>query len=531
MGRLKESIPDYVYEGDMDLDHYALKEEINDYLSRGIFEDKSLLREFLEEVTPYRGTDYFAYVQESKDNYVNLRFCREDYINALCCLSQYELTLYYHLASFNDWITNDNAKAVRCLYVDIDDIGMRADETSKEDAVRFLKDNFNLDEDTMPNYVILSGNGMHIAYLIDEITLKEESVRQKYTLSLITHFQGDFAGLPISHQFRCPESYNMKETPIKGKLFKLNESNNKDIHRLDVFLKSEEEIETYRRSYYKRRGEKQKATIAKNKKLEKEFLEKIGDESLSDYLKRPSLSPEEIKIAKKLLKIQLKREEILRREQEIAELENRILNYSPEDLDFYIYSENNLPYLHLKKYNGYNKNNRNMNLILDLHHFFIAHKGCLVSRTIFFYILACLFKIRKSTKENCISWCSKYCDNEFKYEMEHIVELTYKSKVKYRFSNIQIANCLCFTEEDIANSWCNFSEERKAEAKKIRNKTAYKNKLAKENKLTCEEKKAIRIQFLKDNPDILPEEAMEALDIKSTTYYKLKKLTKNTAEG
>ncbi len=94
--------------------------------------------------------------------------------------------------------------------------------------------------------------------------------------------------------------------------------------------------------------------------------------------------------------MQLKREEILRREKEIAEIENRILNYSPEDLDFYIYSENNLPYLHLRKYDGYHKNNRNMNLILDLHNFFIAHKGCLVSRTIFFYILACLFKIRTS---------------------------------------------------------------------------------------------------------------------------------------
>lgn len=171
-----------------------------------------------------------------------------------------------------------------------------------------------------------------------------------------------------------------------------------------------------------------------------------------------------------------------------------------------------------------------MNLILDLHNFFIAHKGCLVSRTIFFYILACLFKIRKSTKENCISWCKKYCDNEFKSEMEYIVELTYKSKAKYRFSNIQIANCLCFTEEDIANSWCNFSEERKKAAKSKRNRTAYENKLAKENKLTCEEKKAIRIQFLNENPDMSPDEAMEALGIKRTTYFKLKGLTKNTAE-
>lgn len=48
--------------------------------------------------------------------------------------------------------------------------------------------------------------------------------------------------------------------------------------------------------------------------------------------------------------------------------------------------------------------------------------------------------------------------------------------------------------------------------------------------MTCEEKKAIRIQFLNENPDMPPDEAMEALGIKRTTYFKLKGLTKNTAE-
>ena len=121
MGKVKELLPDYVYDGTMSIDRYALKEEVKTMIDNGIFENKSLLREFLEEITPSTGPDYFIYVEQSKDNYVNIRYSREEYIYALCCLSQYPVTLYYHPASFvkNGWITNENANAVRCLYVDI----------------------------------------------------------------------------------------------------------------------------------------------------------------------------------------------------------------------------------------------------------------------------------------------------------------------------------------------------------------------------------------------------------------------------
>lgn len=59
---------------------------------------------------------------------------------------------------------------------------------------------------------------------------------EKYTNSLITEFGADFSGDSINHMYRCPTSYNNKDREIRGKIFKLNNSNNKDIHRLDYWV-------------------------------------------------------------------------------------------------------------------------------------------------------------------------------------------------------------------------------------------------------------------------------------------------------
>ena len=532
MSKIKESLPEHVYNGTMSLEHYALKKEVEELIEQGIFEDKSLLKEFLEEIIPIKGDDYFIYIEDDTGNYANIRYDREKYIHALCCLSQHQLTLYYHLASFKDgWITNDNAKSVRCLYVDIDDIGMRADKTSKKEAVRFLKDNFNLSDVELPRWCILSGNGMHLCFPISEITSEHEKLRELYTASLVTHFKGDCSGVAISHQFRCAESYSMKELPIKGKLFRLNDSDNTNIHRLDWCLKTEEEIYEYRRSYYARRTEKSKATSKKNKELEKEFFEKLGNTSLEEYLAKPCISAEERKIANKLLKIQLKKKALMKEEQMLAEFENRILNYTEEDFDLYIYSENSLPYLHLRTYDGYKAQNRTMNLILDLHHFFIRHKGCLVSRNVFFYIVASLFRLKKMPVSDCLHWCNKYVDSSFRNEMYQIVTLTYKCKTKHHISNKQIADMLCFTEEDIAESFCNFSDERVQNARKIRNRNHYEKNVHKAGKLTNEERKKRNLDYLKEHPDASFEEANKQLGIGRTTYFNLKKEIKIAADS
>ena len=47
MGRVKETIPDYIYENMEELASYAFKQDLDEYLAKGEFQDNSLLREFL----------------------------------------------------------------------------------------------------------------------------------------------------------------------------------------------------------------------------------------------------------------------------------------------------------------------------------------------------------------------------------------------------------------------------------------------------------------------------------------------------
>ena len=233
MGRVKETTPDYIYENMDAVESYEFKADIDWYISKGEFQDNSLLREFLEDVLPYEGSKHFIMVEDKYDRRKNIDYTRQECIDALCCLCQYELTLYFHPATFTKWIENEYAVAFRCLYIDIDDVGMIADQTDYNDVVNFLQNELGLTPDKFPKWCSLSGHGLHLVFPIDEYTAEDESLRVKYLEPLIALLGGDIACKPISHMFRCPTSINLKHRPIKGKLFKMNDSTDRDIHRLD----------------------------------------------------------------------------------------------------------------------------------------------------------------------------------------------------------------------------------------------------------------------------------------------------------
>ena len=115
-----------------------LKAEARALIAKGLHEDTSELNEFLEAVIPHNGMDYYLYLVDDEKTKVNMRFDREEYINALCCLSQYNFnTLFYHPTSFDGWKTNIHASSLNCLYVDIDDINFYADEMIKKVLLNF----------------------------------------------------------------------------------------------------------------------------------------------------------------------------------------------------------------------------------------------------------------------------------------------------------------------------------------------------------------------------------------------------------
>ena len=198
--------------------------------------------------------------------------------------------------------------------------------------------------------------------------------------------------------------------------------------------------------------------------------------------------------------------------------------FSEDDLESYVYCDKAVPFEHLRLYDGYKPENRTMNIILDLHNFFIRNKGCLVSRNMFFTILASLFKYKGESDRAAIKWCKKYVDSSYYDEMVETVLNVYKSDKIYRFSNERIAKLLCFTPEDIEQSYCCFSAERRAEAKRNRNKRHYEKRMKQEGKISSEEKQKMCLEYLRNHPGIKEKEALKALNIGRSTFYKLKKL-------
>ncbi len=527
MGRLKESIPDYIWDWPEEkINKFWLEKDIEAIVSQSKTTDGKL-KDFLEKVTPLTGPHYFIYVKdEDTKSYTNIKYNREDYIKALCCLSDEKYTLFYHTASFNGWIDNESATATRCIYVDIDDIGINANEADIDTVISFLRNTLKLSDEQFPDYAILSGHGLHACWLIDEITADKEEIRAKYTDSMITRLGGDFSGSPISHHFRCPCSYNLKDEVIKGKLFRLTDCKNTDIHRLGWCLLSPEEVKIYRDNHFKRIYEKGLETRKKNKQLEKEFIESLGNTTLEEYLSEDNISAKNRKIAEKLLEIKRRKSTAEKFRKYISEKTDERISamFSEDDLESYVYCDKALPFEHLHPYDGYKPENRTMNIVLDLHNFFIRNKGCLVSRNMFFTILASLFKYKGESDRAAIKWCKKYVDASYYDEMVETVLNVYKSDKIYRFSNERIAKLLCFTPEDIEQSYCCFSAERRAKAKKSRNKKYYNKRRNQEGKMSPEEKQKMCLEYLKEHTDIKEKEALKALNIGRSTFYKLKKM-------
>lgn len=523
MSKIKDSIPDYLDLDDEEaVESYTFKLELEEFIDRGEFQDNSLLREFLEDILPYEGPNHFIMVSDKDGRTKNLPFTREKCIDALCCLSQHEFTLYYHPATFTEWIENIYAVAFRSLVVDIDDVGLIADETEYENVVNFLQDELGFTPDKFPKWVSLSGHGMHLIFPINEYTVEDEELRCKYLESLIVTAGGDISGRPVSHMFRCPTSYNLKERPIKGKLFKMNDSTDRDIHRLDWCLKYGAEYESYRVKCQAIRNEKGKQTRERHKQEEKDFLEQLGDTDVAEFLKQKNISEKDRLIATKILKRQMMRNAKIKSASALKRTSDEaiIVDEAFEDT---LYYDNPLPYIHLEFYNNYSKSNRTWNLLLDLHNFFIRHKGCLLSRNMFFFIIACFLKQTDHNEDYAVRYCYRYVDADYYNEMESIINYVYTSKKTYTFRYSTVADLLGFTDEDYEKSYCSYTEAQRKERKKEYNKNYYADTKEKAGKTPAQIKKEAQLEFVRSNIDMPVAELMEALGASRSTVQRLKR--------
>ena len=191
-------------------------------------------------------------------------------VRELSILSNENVNLYFSPAVFTGWRKDINVSRIRTIYIDIDDIeGMDFSEMDETEIKSFLLETYHLPEYLLPNWVVSSGHGLHLYYLVDEIDLQTEygaQQRLKYTDFLIAYFGADIACRNKSRILRFPNSKNVKDMEHirHTRLFHLNPSINRNIDRLDWFQCSEDEIETYMNECKARRAEKRKQTMIKN---------------------------------------------------------------------------------------------------------------------------------------------------------------------------------------------------------------------------------------------------------------------------
>ncbi len=468
-----------------------LKGTILALIHKGRYEDKTELRAFLKAILPHNNKKYFMYVADEEGTFVNLSFNYYDYIEALCIMSQYHYTLYFHPTSFKGWTQDKNVTSFRCTYIDIDDVAFDFDieMATKEQVVNFIINTYNVPYELIGDIISISGHGLHICHFISETDNIE--MRQKYIDSLLTVFKGDKMTRNPGKKFRVPTSYNIKDPnkPIKSRMFIINESPNRNIHRLDPLLKTEEEIQEYFTEYNVNLRAKKNATRAKN--------QTINDASPpQDIGTLPNSESSDLTAG-------------------VPQKEKKKTSDEYEPIDC-----NKLTYHH-----NFSDFNSRWNIIYDLNNYIIRNGPmCLTGkRNTFFHILTNYCRL-VMTQDETIEFCKQYYDeeNSFYNEMIRIIKATYKRKSIYRYRYETIAAMLDFSPIDIAQSKSNFSEERKKAAERERNRRKYLKYKA-NHKSEYQLRKEFNINYINEHPDKPIKEIMIELGISQATAYRLKK--------
>lgn len=120
----------------------------------------------------------------------------------------------------------------------------------------------------------------------------------------------------------------------------------------------------------------------------------------------------------------------------------------------------------LKYETTFSPHSRYWNIIKDLNNYFVRHNGAIDGcRELFIHILTCFLK-RVMPYEKAKTYIKKYMSEDFEKEGMSAFKTTFFNATNYHYRNTTIAELLQFTDTDIKQSYCNFSEERIQQAKK-----------------------------------------------------------------
>lgn len=420
--------------------------------------------EFYNSIYNNFNDDVFYYLMISDhDHYHNFK-CKNKYefFKTVSCFKNKNYNLFFKPAEFIGWCNDDNVLYLNCFFVDIDHIegyeNYDFTKCSTDEIKQFLKDKYILDNSELPNYCVASGHGLHLYYLIDQLNFNDfdsYGLKTKYLNSMIYFFKSDAACTNISRHLRCACSHNVKNiNDIRTtKLYKLNDTNNKDIHRLDFFLNSQSIVDEYIKNNRSETAKKAVETRKKNK----------SNISIDDNL-NTKFSVNKPKKEKK---------------------DNIIY----ENIDF------NLSYITLEKDPKW----RYKNIVYDLHNYFVRRGGNIFGyRDKFAFINSIYLKKMLLNENDCIEYLKKYFTESFYDELTVIVENVYKHDYKL-MRNTKIASWLDFTEIDINNSYAYYTEEKVKEQIKL---NTIKQNQKKADKRGFKSNKEFQIDIVKNNPEL-----------------------------
>ena len=461
---------------------YLIEQKIENESEATPFKFYNFFDKMLPEISSRQKRRFHMDVSTPYGDHVDLMFeDRRDYIRALYTMSKHDCyNVFFSLTPYKlKKKTNENSTIVQGFFIDIDDLDFDVLAMSEQEVIEYIKTEYNVPEALLPKFICQSGHGLHLFYNLWD-PLEDKVKREQIAQSLVTFYRADFSSSLITQNIRVPGSYNAKTKPLKTNFFEANSRSAFFLHNFDFFMKTPEEIQAHRLEENKKRAEKSAATRAKNK-------------------------------AARLAKGQLQ-------PSKNTDKSGKFCNNTSE-------ASSNIPapdpvnISGMEYYHNFSKHARRWNLLKDLHNYFLRHEGYIYGHRASFITILSNYCWYFMNIDECKEYCSQYINDDFKVEMERIVDFIYSKPLKerYTYRYEKIAAVLGFTEEDIRMSYCSFSEERRKEAKK-RNKKSENEK----KKAETRNKKKLIYDLVAENINLSAKELANMCGVSERTIYRIK---------
>lgn len=392
-------------------------------------------------------------------------------INGFSALTKEDIHLFFSPSIYRGWRTDKNALYTNTVYIDIDDIPGVDFATMDDDSVKtYLISTYNLTPELLPNWLVCSGHGLHLYYLVDTLDMKnsvDAYRRALYTDYLITYFGADIACRNKSRILRFPGSRNIKDVDnIKTtRLLHLNNSNNRDISRLDAFVASPEQIEAYIIACNRRREEKRKATMKRN-----------GTTPGRKRKQAPKITDSERKPIPRMAIPKV----------DITPIKPIHATASHPELKVML---SPLP-----------ANSRYRRILRDLHNYAARRRGCPTGyRAIYTHLTAVYLKRTNTTENDAYRYVRRYVDADFYAEAEAIVKSVYKRTTNYMYTNERIADLLGFTSQDLQYAFAAYTDNQR-QAARTKAVNAYDARRYEESRTEAQTRKQQRHDYVKEHP-------------------------------